>query len=227
MDADQKREQEIDAAWTQYTRPPRFKSYIHRGWLKRHLTLQRDLCAYCGISMLPMTISLNGEEHRHATVDHIIPTSKGGVDEIENTLAACQRCNSFKSNLSVEEFAKSLELYERLKFVANGPDRLSTDKDSPYYDETCIERGIEVHLDGTICSNFVEYCVSDQWIRLKMPEARDRNSHTKTIRVYGNVVALYEDNLRRIETIDKGIFVEAFNNWLESRHFDTGESKDH
>jgi 5-methylcytosine-specific restriction endonuclease McrA len=41
-------------------------------------------CAYCGKS--------------GTTIDHVIPISKGGRDEIGNVLPACRRCNSSKGN---------------------------------------------------------------------------------------------------------------------------------
>ena len=43
------------------------------------------------------------------TIDHIIPQSKGGKDNLENTIPSCQLCNSQKSNRSVEEFRIFLE----------------------------------------------------------------------------------------------------------------------
>jgi hypothetical protein len=41
---------------------------------------------------------------RSGTRDHVIPSSKGGPDVIENIVASCRRCNSAKDNLSVKEF---------------------------------------------------------------------------------------------------------------------------
>jgi len=43
------------------------------------------LCGYCG-KKLPLEL------------DHIIPLSKGGADEIENAIPACRTCNASKSN---------------------------------------------------------------------------------------------------------------------------------
>ena len=33
-----------------------------------------------------------------ATIDHIVPLSKGGTDKIENMQAACARCNAEKGD---------------------------------------------------------------------------------------------------------------------------------
>lgn len=53
----------------------------------------RNLCLYCG------------KDYRDGelTRDHVIPVSRGGVDEWENVVAACRRCNHFKGNRLLEE----------------------------------------------------------------------------------------------------------------------------
>ncbi len=58
----------------------------------RKVALQRDqhTCLWCG---RPAT-----------TVDHIIPSSKGGADLPSNLLASCSECNSTRGNRSAIEF---------------------------------------------------------------------------------------------------------------------------
>lgn len=65
--------------------------------LKKDKILVRDnyTCAYCG--------------KRAATVDHVKPISLGGGNEPENLVAACSRCNAWKSSRSAEEFKKYIE----------------------------------------------------------------------------------------------------------------------
>ena len=62
----------------------------------RQAILQRDnyTCYYCG---LPQATH----------VDHITPLSKGGLDEFNNLISACQNCNLSKGTKSVKEFIKS------------------------------------------------------------------------------------------------------------------------
>lgn len=38
------------------------------------------------------------------TVDHIVPLSKGGANEMENYAAACEKCNTAKASLTESEF---------------------------------------------------------------------------------------------------------------------------
>lgn len=60
-------------------------------------------CRYCSVE-----VRKNWCEYvKHdddATVDHIIPKSKGGANTMENYALACRRCNHAKGDRSVEEF---------------------------------------------------------------------------------------------------------------------------
>lgn len=51
------------------------------------------LCAYCAN---PCT--------ECATIDHLIPLSRGGDNRLENLVMACRACNELKGDLLVEEF---------------------------------------------------------------------------------------------------------------------------
>lgn len=55
-------------------------------------------CTYCGDEITSAT----------ATLDHIVPVSKGGADDAENLAAACLICNSIKSGRTFEEAAPDL-----------------------------------------------------------------------------------------------------------------------
>lgn len=51
-------------------------------------------CAYCGNE-----ISLN-----EMKVDHLVPKSKGGLDEIENLMPSCEICNHYKDSHNIHKF---------------------------------------------------------------------------------------------------------------------------
>jgi 5-methylcytosine-specific restriction endonuclease McrA len=65
-------------------------------------------CSYCNKPNL--IIELEGmrvNNTQKATIDHIVPISKGGaVFDINNITPCCGTCNSKKSNKSLEEFLK-------------------------------------------------------------------------------------------------------------------------
>jgi hypothetical protein len=58
----------------------------------RQKVLKRDsqICQYCGGPA--------------SAVDHVIPRSKGGSDDLENLRASCKRCNSFASDNLFADF---------------------------------------------------------------------------------------------------------------------------
>jgi len=62
------------------TRPSRKSIHVRDG----------HKCAYCGST-------------RHLTIDHIIPTSRGGLNTWDNLVCCCYSCNIKKSNRTPEE----------------------------------------------------------------------------------------------------------------------------
>jgi len=43
-------------------------------------------------------------DHDHATLDHVVPKSKGGTNERSNLVLACNACNNAKGDRSYEDF---------------------------------------------------------------------------------------------------------------------------
>ena len=64
--------------------------------VSRRGVLRRDAhrCAYCGGSA--------------ATVDHVVPRSRGGADSWENLVACCLRCNNIKGDRTPAEMGWNL-----------------------------------------------------------------------------------------------------------------------
>ena len=73
------------------------------------------------------------------------------------------------------------------------PDRLSTNPNSPYYDEELLKRGIGIRFKGTEKTNVDEYCVSEGWIRVAAGNARDRHGNPLTILLKGPVEPYLRD----------------------------------
>lgn len=51
-------------------------------------------CGHCGMKL----------EHFNATVEHMIPISKGGLNDEYNMIALCETCNQSKSNYLYDTF---------------------------------------------------------------------------------------------------------------------------
>jgi len=64
--------------------------------LTRLYNEQAGECAYCGEKML---LGVEKSNHpRHASVDHIVPRSKGGLSFSYNLVACCRSCNGDKGD---------------------------------------------------------------------------------------------------------------------------------
>lgn len=59
---------------------------------------QRHECFYCHKYL----------SHKQATVDHKIPSGRGGTDDYDNLCAACQPCNNEKGVMNELEFKEAL-----------------------------------------------------------------------------------------------------------------------
>lgn len=81
----------------------RVDSYINMKFqkvpLSRENIFKRDeyCCVYCG-----------NHQKNLLTLDHVIPQSKGGPNTWSNLVTACKSCNSEKSDLSLEEWGKTI-----------------------------------------------------------------------------------------------------------------------
>ena len=66
---------------------------------KRNI-LVRDkfTCQYCSFN------TAKEKEKIKLTIDHVIPTSRGGKNDWDNTVACCVKCNTAKGNKTLKEF---------------------------------------------------------------------------------------------------------------------------
>jgi len=65
-------------------------------------------CWYCGIQTNPW---------RNFAIDHVVPITKGGSDDIDNLVPSCERCNKRKNNKGIDILRKML--------AAEQPDNVS------------------------------------------------------------------------------------------------------
>lgn len=67
------------------------------------------------------------------------------------------------------------------------PDRLSTNPNSPYYNEELLAKGVGIRFNGAEKTNVDEYCVSEGWVRVIAGAAKDRFGNPMTIKLKGKV----------------------------------------
>jgi hypothetical protein len=73
------------------------------------------------------------------------------------------------------------------------PDRLSTNPNSPHYDNDVLMRGVGILFNGEEKTNVDEYCVSEGWIRVAAGKAVDRKGNPLTIKLNGVVQPFWRD----------------------------------
>jgi 5-methylcytosine-specific restriction endonuclease McrA len=71
----------------------------------RNLVYKRDnyMCSYCGAK-------------ENLTIDHIIPSSRGGKDTWDNLVSCCNRCNTLKGNRTPEEANMKLNIIPKVPY---------------------------------------------------------------------------------------------------------------
>jgi len=77
----------------------RYIKYVKRPLMysRRNVLIRDDFtCQYCGDSTKKDKVKM--------TIDHIIPISKGGLNNWKNAVACCIKCNVNKGNKSLKEF---------------------------------------------------------------------------------------------------------------------------
>lgn len=54
------------------------------------------------------TCSYCGRKDAKMVADHVVPLSKGGSDNFDNLVCACESCNRNKSNMTVDKWIEKL-----------------------------------------------------------------------------------------------------------------------
>jgi hypothetical protein len=67
------------------------------------------------------------------------------------------------------------------------PDRLAVDPRSPFYDADVLARDVGIRFKGVEKNNVEEYCVSEGWVRVSVPNTKDRRGNPLTIKLTGAV----------------------------------------
>ena len=72
------------------------------------------------------------------------------------------------------------------------PDRLSVDPRSPFYNEEALARDVGIRFKGVEKTNVEEYCVSENWVRVSVPNTKDRRGNPLTLKLPGTVEPYYK-----------------------------------
>ena len=73
------------------------------------------------------------------------------------------------------------------------PDRLSTNPNSPHYQEETLKRNVGIRFNGVEKTNVEEYCVSEGWIRVAVGKGLDRRGNPLTMKLNGTVEPYFKE----------------------------------
>jgi len=77
----------------------------HLPFSKHNVFMRDDFhCVYCGTKL----------RDKDATVDHILPSSRGGKNDFMNTVCSCYECNNKKGDRTPEEVGYTLRKHPRI-----------------------------------------------------------------------------------------------------------------
>lgn len=77
-----------------------------RGITKRALRKRLgDECHYCGVTMIFTPMQGTDFQPDRASIEHLLPVSRGGAHDWDNVVLACWQCNLSKNARTVEEWA--------------------------------------------------------------------------------------------------------------------------
>ena len=71
------------------------------------------------------------------------------------------------------------------------PDRLSGNPRSPHHVAAIFENSIGIRLNGKERSDVEEYCISEGWVKIPSPKAKDRRGQPLLVTLKGKVEAFY------------------------------------
>jgi len=206
---------EEEIAWAMHLTQDETEQEMRRRWLEFHLDVQGGRCAYCGTGIQIFRKDRNAD--LRATVDHIIPLSKGGADLVENTLGACRRCNLAKSSTDLDAFLVGEPFRDSVAANHPCPDRLCGNDRSPHFDMEQFQRGIRIWIDGTEYRHIYAYCVSEGVAELAVARTLTRSGLPMTLKKRGVIRPLYMDVYDALERIGSGVFRGELLTWLAGR----------
>ena len=71
------------------------------------------------------------------------------------------------------------------------PERLSGNPRSPHHVAAIFENSIGIRLNGKERSDVEEYCISEGWVKIPSPKAKDRRGQPLMVTLKGTVEAFY------------------------------------
>jgi hypothetical protein len=165
-----------DPIWKKY-RNPKYSALKYelsvRIYMRTRLAeAQNWHCCWCGCD----ATHLRGKSNS-ATVEHIIPRSKGGSDDMENLAMACERCNTRRGVTDIDVFMSGKGNPVGTKISTRESQRLARER-------RYRKRAIEFEKNGWKDSKGNQYSFSE-WIKT-LTRLMSAECRTELTEKYGN-----------------------------------------
>ncbi len=72
------------------------------------------------------------------------------------------------------------------------PDRLSTDRRSPFFVAAVFEHDVGIRFNDQERKDVAEYCISEGWVKVPAGKTLDRKGHPLLLKLKGKVEAFYQ-----------------------------------
>lgn len=102
-------------------------------------------------------------KYRQITLDHYLPLSKGGINEVFNMVTSCKKCNKYKKDNIPRDYRKKI-----LKlFIQAVKDDIITGKNIDMNNKTLKNELLEVHRVERITDNYISFQNYDKRFYIK------------------------------------------------------------
>jgi hypothetical protein len=73
------------------------------------------------------------------------------------------------------------------------PNHLAIDPRSPFYNEEVLRRDVGIRFNGVEKTSVREYNVTEGWVRVEVPTAKDRYGNPMLVKLQGTVEPYFRD----------------------------------
>lgn len=158
------------------------------------------ICQYCGCQIWDRASASRRDPDR-ATVDHKTPIWRGGSDNLDNLVSACNRCNTEKGSLTYEEYMKFRDNKLLLRVIRRTIDRIK-DRSHKKFQRTGIPETI---FTGSFLENRFEG-MTDRQLKFCLVTPRRRRKMVKSVERHLAVVKYFESRQEPIpENVKKSV----------------------
>ena len=116
-----------------------------------------------------------------------------GPSDLPRSPVVQGRVNSFEQSQHQKQHStKAIMSDDQISDVP--PNHLSIDPRSEFYNEEVLLRDVGIRFNGVEKTNVHEYDVTEGWVRVEVPTAKDRRGNPMVVKLKGTVEPYFRGN---------------------------------